>query len=78
MQYDEGMHRTTVSLPDHLYLRVRNLASRSDRPVGQVVAELLAEALAARSAAFASHASGDADVDDLGVNAEKYLREALS
>lgn len=72
------MHRTTVNLPDALWLRVRNLAEASDRTAGAVVAELLEEALEARSSGvFLSHGAGEADVEDLGENTEKYLREGL-
>ncbi len=78
MLYSHFMPKTTVTLPDDVHLRVRALARRSDRTVSDVVGELLLEALAARTTAgFASHGAGDADVDDLGLNAEKYIAEGL-
>lgn len=73
------MHKTTLNLPKIVWLRLRNLAAREGRSVSDVAGELLGEALEARTAGpFASHAAGDADVDDLAENAEKYLREGLS
>lgn len=72
------MHKTTVTLSDSVYLRVRALAERRRRTVSEVVGELLSEALTARARqGFASHGAGEVDVDDLGVNAEKYLAEGL-
>lgn len=78
MLYSQWVHKTTVTLPDDVHLRVRALAERADRTVSDAVVELLAEALAARArGGFASHGAGEADVDDLGVNAEKYLAEGM-
>lgn len=78
MLYSECVPKTTVTLPDDVHVRVRALARRSNRTVSDVVGELLLEALAARATtAFASHGAGKADVDDLGLNAEKYIAEGL-
>lgn len=71
--------KTTLTLPDDVYLRIRNLAERSGRPLGAVIAGLLSDALERGEAGepFRSHRAGTADVDDLGVGAEKYLAERL-
>lgn len=72
------MKKTTVNLPDDLHLRVRQMAEREGITFGEAVTRLLRAGLAgAHDQDFASHAVGEADVDDLGVNAEKYLREGL-
>jgi hypothetical protein len=73
------MHKTTVNLTDELHLWLRHLSARTGRSVGNLVNELLEEALRARgkSQPFASHGAGEADVTDLGRNAEKYLAEGL-
>lgn len=71
-------HKTTVMLSDGLHLRVRALADRGRKSVSEIIEELLEEALVARmGTGFASHGAGEADVDDLGLNAEKYLTEHL-
>lgn len=72
-------HKTTVTFSDDLYLRLRLMAERERRSVSEVVDDLLRTALrpSSRRGAFRSHAAGEADVDDLGANAEKYLAEDL-
>ncbi|MGH3441865.1 MAG: hypothetical protein ACRDUY_07455 [Nitriliruptorales bacterium] len=71
------MAKTTVNLRESVRLRLENLAAREGTTLSDLVNELLDDALRRRSGGFASHAAGEADVDDLGVNAEKYLREHL-
>lgn len=72
------MRKTTVNLDEHVRLRLEQQAARDDRTLSQLVNELLDEALRQRAGTtFASHGAGEADVDDLGVNAEKYLRDGL-
>jgi hypothetical protein len=70
--------RTTVNLSQDVRLRLEQLAARQGVSLGSLINELVGEALAHRREAFESHAAGDADVDDLGVNAEKYLAEDLA
>lgn len=72
------MPKTTVNLPADVYLRVRARAERAGASMSEVVSDLLASALeAVAPVRFASHGAGEADVDDLGRNAEKYLREGM-
>lgn len=78
MSYAVFMHRTTMNLPDDLFVRLRSLGARAGKPVGQVAVELIEEALTARGGSFESHGSGSAEVDDLGINSERYLREGLA
>lgn len=70
-------HRTTIVFPDALHLRLRALSERRGQSLGAMVVELLGDVLATREGAFRSHAKGVADVDDLGRESEKYLREGL-
>ncbi len=70
-------HKTTVNLRDDLHLKVRALAQREGVSVGEMFNRLIADALAAREhRRFRSFGAGEGD-PDLGVNAEKYLREGL-
>lgn len=71
------MHKTTVNLPKDLWVPIRLMAEREGRSVSEVVKELLGEALEARrpTGDFSFIGSGESDVDDLAINAEKYLRE---
>lgn len=71
------MPKTTVNLEHSLRLRLEQLAARSGRTLTDVISELLDDALRRRVGTFSSHAAGDADVDDLGIHAEKYLHEGL-
>jgi predicted DNA-binding protein len=73
------MHKTTINLPTDLHLRIRNLAERTGRPIGAVITGLLSDALEHTEAGepLALVASGEADVDDLAIHAEKYLAEGL-
>jgi len=70
-------HKTTVNLRDDLHLKLRTLAQREGVSVGEMLNRLLADALAAREQCrFRSFGAGEGD-PDLGLNAEKYLREGL-
>lgn len=71
--------KTTVNLREPVRLRLEQYAAREGKTLSDAVNDLLAEALLGRSGtAFASHGAGEADVDDLGVHAEKYLREGFA
>jgi len=70
-------HKTTLSLRDDLYLRARALAEREGVSLGEMLNRLVADGLGRRDQSrFTSFAAGEGD-PDLGVNAEKYLREGL-
>lgn len=73
------MPKTTVTLSGDVYLRIRNLSAATGRPMGRLIDELLRRALLDDDAGapFASVGMGDADVTDLGINAEKYLAEGM-
>lgn len=70
-------HKTTVNLRDDVYVEVMALAGREEVSLGEMVNRLLAAALRAGGRRrFTSFGAGDGD-DDLGINAEKYLRAEL-
>lgn len=70
-------HKTTVNLRDDLHLKVRALAQREAVSVGEMLNRLIADALRTRERRrFTSFGVGEGDAD-LGVSAEKYLREGL-
>lgn len=72
------MAKTTVNLAEHVRLRLEQHAARHGVTLSEAVNGLVDEALRRRAGdGFASHAAGDADVDDLGVQAEKYLSDGL-
>lgn len=72
------MPKTTVNLRAPLRLRLEQQAAREGVTISDLVNDLLEEALRRRAGdRFVSHGAADADVDDLGVHAEKYLRERL-
>lgn len=72
------MTKTTVSLAEHVRLRLEQHAARYGVTLSEAINDLVDDALRRRAGdGFASHAAGDADVDDLGANAEKYLSEGL-
>ncbi len=77
MRYSCRMKKTTVTLDDKVWMLVRRRAEREGRPLGQVVNDLLASCFPEAYARPTSVGSFESDVDDLGVNAEKYLREGL-
>ena len=72
-------HKTTVMLKPNVWLRLRNRADREHVPVGRLINDLLEHALVATASDGepTSLASGESDVDDLGTNAGKYLREMV-
>jgi hypothetical protein len=70
-------HKTTVNLRDDLYVKVRAAAQRESLSVGEMVNRLIAKGLAVgQEGRFSSFGSGEGDAD-LGINAEKYLSDAL-
>lgn len=78
MLYSPAMAKTTVNLSEDVRLRLEQHAARQGVTVSALVNDLLDEALRNRAGRrFASHAAAEADVDDLGVHAEKYLRDGL-
>lgn len=78
MPYSQRMAKTTVNLREDIRLRLEQHAARQGTTLSQLVNELLDEALRHRAGRhFASHGAAEADVDDLGLQAEKYLREGL-
>lgn len=78
MLYSRRMAKTTVNLSEHVRLRLEQLASQRGVTISALVDDLLDEALRNRAGRrFSSHAAAEADIDDLGVQAEKYLREGL-
>lgn len=72
-------HKTTVMLRPNVWLRLRNQADREHVPVGHLINDLLERALTAGTPDVdpASLAAGASDVDDLGTNSTKYLREMV-
>jgi hypothetical protein len=73
------MHKTTLNLDTAVFMRLSNRAAIDGTTISELVNRLLTEALERDSEgeAFASHGFGDADVDDLGANAEKYLLDTF-
>jgi predicted transcriptional regulator len=69
----------TINLPTDIHLRIRNLADRTGRSLDTVIVELLRDALdrGPGGQPFALVAAGEADVDDLAINAEQYLADGL-
>ena len=76
-RYSSRMKKTTVNLEDKVWMLVRARARREGRSMAHVINELLAASFAEAYAPLTCIGSFDGDVDDLGVNAEKYLREGL-
>lgn len=72
------MHKTTVTLETDVWLRLRNLSARTGKPVGRLINEMLAKALKPKGRLRFLETGESADVDDLGTNAEEYLREGLA
>lgn len=70
-------HKTTVVLWPDVWLRLRNRAQREQVAVGTLVNALLAQALADGPAGddFESIGAASSNIDDLGTNARKHLRE---
>ena len=66
-----------VNLDDKVWLLVRARARRERRPVGQVINDLLVAAFPAAYGPLTSIGAFDGEDDDLGINAEKHLREGL-
>jgi hypothetical protein len=73
------MHKTTLNLDTVVFLRLRNRAGIESTTISELANRLIMEGLerGPEGMAFASHGFADADVDDLGSNAEKYLEETL-
>jgi hypothetical protein len=71
------MKKTTVNLDDKVWMLVRARASGEGKPIGQVINEILAAAFSDAYAPLRSIGSFDGKIDDLGTNAEKYLREGF-
>jgi macrodomain Ter protein organizer (MatP/YcbG family) len=69
------MHKTTLNLDTAVFMRLSNRAAIDGTTISELVNRLLTEALerGPEGEAFASHGFADADVDDLGANAEKDL-----
>ncbi|MGH8874075.1 MAG: hypothetical protein ACRDVM_02315 [Acidimicrobiia bacterium] len=74
----ELMHKTTINRRPGISIRLRSITDAPGASLGETVNLLRAEAPETRASPFASHAVGDAHVDDLAVNAEKYLSDRLS
>lgn len=67
-----------MNLRPAVRLQLERLAAREGRSLSDLINELVEDALRARAgSAFSSHGAGTAEEDDLGVHAEKYLREGL-
>jgi hypothetical protein len=73
------MHKTTLNLDTAIFLRLRNRADMEGTTISELVNRLLFAAMerGPEGEAFSSHRFADADVDDLGANAEKYLSETI-
>lgn len=70
-------HKTTVMLKPEVWLRLRNRAQREQLAVGTLINLLLEHALVEGPAGddLESIGAGSSDIDDLGTNAHKHLRE---
>jgi hypothetical protein len=71
------MKKTTVNLDDKVWMLVRARARREGKPMAQVINELLAASFPEAYGPLTCIGAFEGDVDDLGINAEKYLREGL-
>lgn len=71
------MKKTTVNLDDKVWMLVRARARREGKPMAQVVNELLKASFPDAYERPTYMGAFEGDVDDLGVNAEKHLREGL-
>ncbi len=72
------MKKTTVNLDDKVWMLVRSRARRERKSMTEVINELLAASFPNAFKRPMSIGAFEGDVDDLGINAEKYLREAIA
>jgi macrodomain Ter protein organizer (MatP/YcbG family) len=71
------MKKTSVTLDDKVWMLVRARARREGKSMAQVINELLAKSFPEAYERPTYIASFEGDVDDLGINAERHLREGL-
>lgn len=77
MRYSRRMKKTTVNLDDKAWLLLRARARREGKSLTQVINDLVAAAFPAAYASPTYVGAFEGEVEDLGINAEKYLREGF-
>lgn len=69
------MKRKTIAIPDDLARQIEKVARNEKLSFSAAVARLVDEALHRRKGRYAWIGAGNSGLPDLGINAEKYLRE---